>query len=406
MCSHWSSVPRSQPDTARRCAPNLRRSLIAVVLLCTGARPALAQEARFDLRRFAPPTDPQSSVALEPTGTAGPGAWTAGFVSSYAYRLLVLKDQQGNTVAVPLANQLSFDALFNVGLGERLALGLAVPAVLGQSGDPWPSTGTRLSRSALGDLGMEAKATLLPRGSLGGFGLAVLARGTLPVGDPNSAMATRGTTASLRILGDLDWLLVSLRASAGVLVRAEQQHLLGETYGHELPWSLGLALRPQAFGWDNQGRWQWFVETRGALALTPSFGSHAGSPAAFGVGARWSFMRDVSALGGVELPLDTAVGVPSIRVVFGISWAPRFQDSDRDGIGDDADDCPEMAEDFDGFEDDDGCPDEDNDGDGISDAQDACPNQPETVNGYRDDDGCPDSAPAAMAPRVAPGAAK
>ena len=54
------------------------------------------------------------------------------------------------------------------------------------------------------------------------------------------------------------------------------------------------------------------------------------------------------------------------------------------------DKCPNEPEDKDGFEDDDGCPDQDNDGDGIPDSADKCPNDPETVNGFEDDDGCPD----------------
>ncbi|MCQ2120432.1 MAG: OmpA family protein [Fibrobacter sp.] len=74
------------------------------------------------------------------------------------------------------------------------------------------------------------------------------------------------------------------------------------------------------------------------------------------------------------------------------------------------DNCPEEAEDFDGYQDDDGCPDADNDRDGICDpwveakamfatfahvckAVDLCPEQPETENGYKDEDGCPDEIP-------------
>ncbi|MFW5960779.1 MAG: OmpA family protein, partial [Chitinivibrionales bacterium] len=71
---------------------------------------------------------------------------------------------------------------------------------------------------------------------------------------------------------------------------------------------------------------------------------------------------------------------------------PDF-DNDGDGIYDVDDKCPDEPEDFDGFEDDDGCPDPDNDMDGIVDEEDACPNQPETVNGYKDNDGCPDEKP-------------
>ncbi|HDL18437.1 MAG TPA: OmpA family protein, partial [Bacteroidetes bacterium] len=68
-------------------------------------------------------------------------------------------------------------------------------------------------------------------------------------------------------------------------------------------------------------------------------------------------------------------------------------DNDHDGILDKDDKCPNQPEDFDGFQDADGCPDPDNDGDGIPDTKDLCPNKAETVNGYQDEDGCPDEAP-------------
>ncbi|MCB9640747.1 MAG: transporter [Myxococcales bacterium] len=71
--------------------------------------------------------------------------------------------------------------------------------------------------------------------------------------------------------------------------------------------------------------------------------------------------------------------------------AKSDQDRDGDGIPNHLDKCPDEPEDFDGFKDDDGCPDPDNDGDGIPDHLDKCPNEPETVNGYKDDDGCPDT---------------
>ena len=63
-------------------------------------------------------------------------------------------------------------------------------------------------------------------------------------------------------------------------------------------------------------------------------------------------------------------------------------------VADERDECPELAEDRDHFEDHDGCPDFDNDGDGVPDEQDSCPNKKETINGYEDDDGCPDEGPA------------
>jgi OmpA-OmpF porin, OOP family len=68
-------------------------------------------------------------------------------------------------------------------------------------------------------------------------------------------------------------------------------------------------------------------------------------------------------------------------------------DNDGDGIADAKDKCPMEAEDKDGFQDDDGCPDPDNDGDGVPDAADKCSDKPETKNGFEDGDGCPDEIP-------------
>ncbi len=100
---------------------------------------------------------------------------------------------------------------------------------------------------------------------------------------------------------------------------------------------------------------------------------------------------------------------------------PREAPKDRDGDGiiDTLDQCPDQPEDFDGFQDEDGCPDVDNDndgildtadkcpneagplqnlgcpivdrdGDGLNDDVDQCPNEPEDKDGFQDEDGCPD----------------
>jgi len=65
-------------------------------------------------------------------------------------------------------------------------------------------------------------------------------------------------------------------------------------------------------------------------------------------------------------------------------------DNDRDNISDILDKCPDEAEDFDNYMDEDGCPDIDNDGDGILDTNDKCLNEPEDIDGFQDNDGCPD----------------
>ena len=70
---------------------------------------------------------------------------------------------------------------------------------------------------------------------------------------------------------------------------------------------------------------------------------------------------------------------------------PPPSDTDGDGVMDPVDECPSVAGTMKN-----GCPDPDPDGDGISGEQDKCPTQPETKNGFQDDDGCPDELPEAV----------
>jgi len=70
---------------------------------------------------------------------------------------------------------------------------------------------------------------------------------------------------------------------------------------------------------------------------------------------------------------------------------PEPGDKDGDGYTDNVDDCPEDPENYQGFEDGDGCPDDpDTDGDGITDSKDTCELLAEDEDGYLDEDGCPD----------------
>ncbi len=87
------------------------------------------------------------------------------------------------------------------------------------------------------------------------------------------------------------------------------------------------------------------------------------------------------------------VGVPLFRAIGGIAFVNEVGDEDSDGINDKKDQCPTIAEDKDGFEDDDGCLEDDNDQDNVPDTKDKCPDKQETINGLSDDDGCPDILP-------------
>ncbi|MBZ0271320.1 OmpA family protein [bacterium] len=65
-------------------------------------------------------------------------------------------------------------------------------------------------------------------------------------------------------------------------------------------------------------------------------------------------------------------------------------DNDGDGLLDEDDGCPDSPEDFDDHHDMDGCPDIDNDRDDVPDALDQCPGAREDIDGFQDQDGCPD----------------
>ena len=60
-------------------------------------------------------------------------------------------------------------------------------------------------------------------------------------------------------------------------------------------------------------------------------------------------------------------------------------DADGDGVYDNVDACADVAEDRDGYQDEDGCPDADNDQDGVLDPSDKCPNEA----GMSSHQGCP-----------------
>ena len=112
----------------------------------------------------------------------------------------------------------------------------------------------------------------------------------------------------------------------------------------------------------------------------------------------WSLYGGISASAGLDvealgLSLEDEGSVDLAEKKWLLAQATEPQDSDDDGIADSDDACPTEAEDYDGFEDSDGCPETDNDQDGILDDVDECPNEAENVNDYQDDDGCPDEIP-------------
>ncbi|HVU05059.1 MAG TPA: hypothetical protein VHE30_25090 [Polyangiaceae bacterium] len=350
----------------------------------------------LDLRSFHPPAHSKGFLYTEPSTTPGAGNWDLGAYASYALSPVVLDDANGNRLARVVAHQVSMDYFAALGLGESWAVSLAVPTIVYQTGDDvrgiLPDSES-LRHTTIGAVSVGVKKTLVAPSDLGGLGVALLGRADVPT-DARSYASDRAFGGELRALGELDLLAVAVRATAGFHLRGKNETFLRDgtddyRFGSDVPWGAGITLRPQALGIDRAGRFRWTAEVRGALGTTPAFGRAPQSPALAGLSARYT-VGEVSGILGVELPLTSAVGDPVVRPVLGVSWAPRFEDADQDGIEDEKDECPELAEDRDGFEDQDGCPDFDDDDDGVPDDQDKCPKSKEDADGFQDDDGCDD----------------
>jgi OmpA-OmpF porin, OOP family len=154
------------------------------------------------------------------------------------------------------------------------------------------------------------------------------------------------------------------------------------TASGEIPYGFGIAygISPQKF--DVVG------ELYGAVPLA----SHTDyQPMEADLGVKLYLARNSFLSIGARKGLQPNQGAnPDFGAFIGIVFEPNIGDRDGDGIKDDVDKCPDDPEDFDGFEDADGCPDPDNDRDGIPDVDDKCPNIPENFNGIEDADGCPE----------------
>jgi OOP family OmpA-OmpF porin len=385
-----------------------RHALAVAALLCLTATAASAQTLpSLDVRTWRPSTDPSASLVLEPAATPGPWNWSVDDWLSYTNRPVTITQNGGGAVFHPVQNLLANDLTASLGLGTRAALGLDLPMFLYQEGSTnLPAsavTSTRVPPTGLGDLALTGKGAIFTNDD-GGFGLAVLGAVTVPTGDRESFMSQGSATVTARALADYSHVFGSLQASLGYTLLTQHQEWLGLKFGDQIPWSIGILLHPGfVHVLDRDDRQSWEVALHGSLPAGPvgpfgsgDPGSAALSPAllAFSDRIALGHFRDTYVLLGADVGLTNAVGVPTVRAIASIGWAPRGHDKDHDGVPDDVDQCPDIPEDIDGFEDSDGCPDLDNDDDGILDKDDACPN----VKGVKDPDpaknGCP-RAPAA-----------
>jgi outer membrane protein OmpA-like peptidoglycan-associated protein len=328
-----------------------------------------------------------------------------------------------DTLVIPsLQAAVGFTKLPHFGLELGVILPMGVVSGVGNPTNPGANPNTNLddqsftfTKQGIGDLQVHPKIRLM-NATRNGLGFAIIPSIILPTGDKNSFLGEGQTIFQPTAVLDTELgYLGRFRAAVngGMRIRSHQSQFVddgtsfgprpytgvsadtsthaGIQVGTEFIGGLGLSygVVPQKF--------DLVAEVYGALGSSSNKINPDGTTSKLGPLAE--------AIGGIKLYLArnsffeigggyrvaTAYGSAAPRAFIGFIFEPSIGDRDGDGYKDDVDQCPDDPEDFDDFEDEDGCPDPDNDKDGILDVDDKCPNEPETKNGYKDEDGCPDT---------------
>lgn len=398
---------------------------LAVAMAASGAWAQPQENATFSGERLRFGVDRDAILDVEWAGVeANRLEYDAALLFAYALNPLVLNQREADGTTARLgaliAHRVTTSAVAAIALTDWIELGGELPFLIVQARDPIPGVNLgQLDGIGLGDMRLLGKFAVLEEHTAG-VDVALIPTLTIPTAFPQQAYLGEGfltfvpEVAVSRELGPL-----RVAANAGARFRPETD-TLGLTVGHELTWRVGAGYR---FG-DPSGREGVPLELdasfNGATALLRPFKGSNRSPMEIMGGASYDIIADlVQVFAGAGIGIVAGFGTPDLRAFVGVRYAPRSHDRDGDGIRDDDDQCPDVPEDKDGFEDADGCPEADNDGDGIldgddrcpnvagtlefqgclagdsdgdgiADADDKCPTEPEDDDEWLDEDGCPD----------------
>ncbi len=391
--------------------PRLAVGLRLCAVLLAVASPARAQPAgNLPIDAFRPAIDSRGYLTINASQLLGDKEVSFGLGSlSWGHRLLAFEN---GTATYSVDDVITATLIAAVGLHlgpAALELGASVPLSI-LSGDrgpddlgaPGPNDDMRykLDGQGLGNIGLHLKTRLLNTSRPPHLGIGVIASVFLPTASPKDRFLGEARITP-QIIGIVDKELgrrgqLRISLNGGIRIRQTTSFTdLGDggapatgktiTASGELPVGLGVAyaISPQKF--DLVG------EVFGAIPL----GKHDDYQPLEAIGGVKLYLARNSFLSlGAGRGLRPANGAnPELRAFIGIVFEPNLGDRDGDGLKDDIDQCPSEPEDFDGFEDEDGCPDPDNDRDQILDIDDKCPNIPEDRDGFEDEDGCPEGNP-------------
>jgi OOP family OmpA-OmpF porin len=394
-------------------------ALFLIAATGTSARAQQLKSAPLELQVFRPAMDSKGFITLNASQILGPKDFSFGLVSTWGRNPLVLENGD-RTFKVQNLVSPSFQAA--VGLFQLRQVGLELGVVLPlhvMSGDADPNDERNMGTSndninfgfdgqGLGDIVLHPKIRLA-NASRNKWGVSIIPSLVLPTGDkkkffgegkvifqPSAAVDVElgrpgvfriGINGGLRMRSNPSTFTDDAAFFDHNVAGAPANSGRGVTIGNELLGGVGVSwgVLPQRF--DIVGEFYTFV----GLDSKKEDGSKIGPGGEVVAGVKLYLARNSFFLLGAGYGvLPTAYGTTQGRAFLGFIFEPSIGDRDGDGYKDDVDLCPDDPEDFDDFEDEDGCPEPDNDKDGILDYDDKCPNDPEDKDGFQDEDGCPE----------------
>jgi outer membrane protein OmpA-like peptidoglycan-associated protein len=377
----------------RTFAPLFIPLLCALVLAVGAPRAAHAQPPAngFSLDRFRPAPTTEDGLALVMPRTLGHLRPGATLTLDYAHQPLVLSKTNADASGAIVKHALVGHVMGAIGLFDNFEAFVHVPITFVQSGNDPKVAGVGFpspQSASFGSITLGGTARVLGD-DLDALQLGLLAAVTLPSGSKSGLSGDDGVPVEARLTGAYHMEKWSLAANAGGRYRPNADYG-NARIGSELLFGAGAYYRMTE-------HWMGIGELNGATTFRDSqaFKSQ-GTPLEFMLAARWTTPVLLVLTGGLSVGLTQAIGVPDVRAILQAGWPPPRPplappDRDHDGILDDKDRCPDVPEDKDQFQDEDGCPDPDNDHDGILDEQDECVLDPEDHDGFEDENGCPDA---------------
>jgi len=343
----------------------------------------------FNGQRFEPAAGAAGGFMVEQPDVPRHLGFGAGLFLNYSLNPVVLVDRAtDDVVARPLEHALSFNLLGSIGLFNFLEVALDLPIHGLYTGDDLTVGGVPISAGAgVGDLRLVHKVAWWLGGSPSlNFYLGAALPLTFPTGNEEELRGAGGVTLEPRLLfgmGATRW-----RAVVNLGYRARLSSMTVDFPGaHQLTWGLAgtFGVLTGRVPLDLQ------AELTGGWHATAD---HASAPLELLAGVVVWPHPEWSIYAAIGPGLTNGLATPDLRAVVGVRFGrrvpgrDRYTDTDSDGVPDYRDDCKQIPEDYDGFQDEDGCPEVDNDEDGIVDNLDECPMHAEEPGG--DGDGCPD----------------